>query len=293
VPALPTLAFIAKMVEELGCQDFAYLAATGLRLNDLGSAVRRGLRQATTLGEALNGYCSHVDHEQSHVLCHIDENDSGDARISGKASPSLAPELSQYSEWLLIGSLMLMIHQATGRVWRPRQIAFQSRPTLGKAVWKAYPDTQLLVGQAETGISFSGEILDLPWSTGRSSSDAKSTGALPAQNESHHWDFPKSLRAAIRPYLADGYPSIELAAELSGMSVRTLQWRLQQYHLSYSGVVQQLRLEIATELLDNSKNSVLDTACEVGFSDPSHFSRAFRQMTGVSPSAYRRQQLAA
>jgi len=72
-----------------------------------------------------------------------------------------------------------------------------------------------------------------------------------------------------------------------------MQRRLQQFHLSCSDVVKELRLEIATELLGNPPKSVLDEACEVGFSDPSHFSRAFRQMTGVSPRAFCRQQLAA
>jgi len=131
-----------------------------------------------------------------------------DAQISGMVASSLDPELSQYSEWLLIGSLMEIIRQAAGRAWRPRQIAFQIRPTLGKTVRKAYPDTQFLVGQAETGISFSSEILDLPWPDSQASANIQPTGPMPAQIASHQWGFPRSLREAIRLYLADGFPSI-------------------------------------------------------------------------------------
>ncbi|MGB5570644.1 MAG: helix-turn-helix transcriptional regulator, partial [Sedimenticolaceae bacterium] len=98
---------------------------------------------------------------------------------------------------------------------------------------------------------------------------------------------------AIRPYLADGYPTVELAAELAGISVRTLQRRLSQCHVSYSDLVKHLRFEVAADLLADPRNNVIDAACEVGFSDPSHFSRAFRQMAGVSPREFRRQQLAA
>jgi AraC-like DNA-binding protein len=45
--------------------------------------------------------------------------------------------------------------------------------------------------------------------------------------------------------------------------------------------------------LRDPEKTVMDAACDVGFSDPSHFSRLFRQMSGVSPREYRRQQLAA
>lgn len=68
---------------------------------------------------------------------------------------------------------------------------------------------------------------------------------------------------------------------------------MHQCHLSYSDLIKQLRFDIALELLHDPEKTILDAAYEVGFSDPSHFSRAFRQMAGVSPKAYRRQQMAA
>ncbi|MGB5569392.1 MAG: helix-turn-helix transcriptional regulator, partial [Sedimenticolaceae bacterium] len=119
------------------------------------------------------------------------------------------------------------------------------------------------------------------------------TRPMPAELASSRWDFPSSLRSAIRPYLADGYPTVELAAELAGMSVRTLQRRLNQSDLSYSDLVKHLRFEVAADLLADPRNTVIDAACEVGYSDPAHFSRAFRQMAGVSPREFRRQRLAA
>jgi YesN/AraC family two-component response regulator len=43
----------------------------------------------------------------------------------------------------------------------------------------------------------------------------------------------------------------------------------------------------AKELLHRSLDSVSEIAGRVGFSDSAYFSRVFRQITGVSPSAYR------
>lgn len=50
-----------------------------------------------------------------------------------------------------------------------------------------------------------------------------------------------------------------------------------------------LRLELARQLLRETKRSVIDIANEVGYANPSHFARLFRKASGLTPSAYRRQ----
>jgi len=54
------------------------------------------------------------------------------------------------------------------------------------------------------------------------------------------------------------------------------------YHIS-------LRLDQARRLLRETKKSVVAIALDVGYTNPSHFARAFRQETGLSPSDYRQQ----
>jgi AraC family transcriptional regulator len=50
-----------------------------------------------------------------------------------------------------------------------------------------------------------------------------------------------------------------------------------------------LRMNMARQLLRETKMSVVDVALEVGYTDPSHFAQLFRRETGLSPSEYRRQ----
>ncbi len=290
VPALPTFDFITSTVQKHNIEDFGCLAGAQLKVSDFDAAVRRELNKARTLSEALNSYCRLVSREQSHVLCHVTEHISGEAQIYGTVGLGLGPDQHEYSEWLLIMSLLAIVRHAAGSDWRPSQVAFQSQPAFGQSVWKAFPGTRLVVGQCETCVTVPAEILSLAWPDGR---ETAKTRPMPAELASSRWDFPSSLRSAIRPYLADGYPTVELAAELAGMSVRTLQRRLNQSDLSYSDLIKHLRFEVATDLLADPRNTVIDAACEVGFSDPSHFSRAFRQMAGVSPREFRRQRLAA
>jgi AraC-like DNA-binding protein len=48
------------------------------------------------------------------------------------------------------------------------------------------------------------------------------------------------------------------------------------------------RMQIAAELLRGGTTSLSEIAAEVGYESDSAFSRAFKKMTGVAPSAWRR-----
>lgn len=63
---------------------------------------------------------------------------------------------------------------------------------------------------------------------------------------------------------------------------RTLGVSPSRYHIN-------LRMNLARQLLRETKKSVVDVTLEVGYTDPSHFAKLFRRETGLSPSDYRRQ----
>jgi AraC-like DNA-binding protein len=101
--------------------------------------------------------------------------------------------------------------------------------------------------------------------------------------------FAGSLRQVLRPYLGEE-ADIMLAADLADISVRTLQRRLKQSGLSFSDLIQQARFETACSLLEDPGIRLTDIAFDIGYTDPAHFTRAFRRWAGVTPSAYRTRQ---
>jgi AraC-like DNA-binding protein len=62
---------------------------------------------------------------------------------------------------------------------------------------------------------------------------------------------------------------------------------LRQSGLSFSNLIQQARFEIACSLLEDPDLRLADIAFDIGYSDPAHFTGAFRCWAGVTPSAYR------
>jgi len=97
----------------------------------------------------------------------------------------------------------------------------------------------------------------------------------------------RTYKTLIRERLPVRYPTIGDMAHRLGIPVRTLQRRLKESGLSYSGLVEQTRHELACRLLDNPNAKTSAVARALGYNDPSSFSRAFRRWTGMSPKAYR------
>ncbi|MFC3679505.1 AraC family transcriptional regulator [Bacterioplanoides pacificum] len=77
-------------------------------------------------------------------------------------------------------------------------------------------------------------------------------------------------------------------AELLNTSSRTLTRRLQEEDCQFSNLVKEVRLEKARQALQGDYADVQQLALDLGFSDRRGFERAFKQWTGETPAAYRR-----
>lgn len=65
----------------------------------------------------------------------------------------------------------------------------------------------------------------------------------------------------------------------------------EQTGLSFVDYLKRLRIEKAKELLQNSDDKIHEIAEKVGYRNPKHFGRVFREVTGVSPVEYRNKAL--
>src|SRR5690606_17910079 len=86
----------------------------------------------------------------------------------------------------------------------------------------------------------------------------------------------------------DEPPSVSSIAEHVGMSARQLE-RLFKTSLGMTpaALYRAMRLQYGKWQLTNTKNSATSIALSCGFSDSSHFSKAFRQHFGQTPRSMR------
>jgi AraC-like DNA-binding protein len=172
-----------------------------------------------------------------------------------------------------------LVREFAGPGWHPRALLFEHGEVPGVAR-ESFPNTRIRPGQTVGALIVERSILCLP--PGR-----RLTGPLDRPPSVPEFDFVESLRAALPAYLGDGYPSIELAADIGSTSVRTLQRRLAERQLTYSDLIEQIRFDVSARLLGEPEQRVIDVAKAVGYRDASHFTRAFHRFAGLTPTQFR------
>jgi AraC-like DNA-binding protein len=93
-----------------------------------------------------------------------------------------------------------------------------------------------------------------------------------------------ALIAQMLPY---AHPTRERVAKRLNISARTLQRRLNDWGVTFEELIDEYRRDRAFRLLMRADHSILEIAYSLGYSDPAHFTRAFKRWTGASPRSYR------
>jgi AraC-like DNA-binding protein len=96
----------------------------------------------------------------------------------------------------------------------------------------------------------------------------------------------QNIRNRLREREGD-YPTLESLADDLHVSPRTLIRRLKQEGVSYHGLLDEVRKDLAEWYLLNSYEPVEAIAERLGYMDTSNFSRTFRRWFGVSPARFR------
>ncbi len=98
--------------------------------------------------------------------------------------------------------------------------------------------------------------------------------------------FAERTRAALLAMLPLSDVGAEAVASRFTMSSRTLRRRLREEDTSFREIQDDVRAELARRYLANDGMGIEEAAYQLGFSDPSAFTKAFRRWTGRTPADF-------
>jgi len=200
---------------------------------------------------------------------------------------------TQFEQYVLT-RLIDYVRLGTGRSWQPAKIRLQTQEAPEKALRNALGDPEIRVGQKFTAIAVPRGYLALPLRHRRTPGEAGEAVEARLRDTAPAADFCGSLRQVTAALLKqEGPPRVEMMAEITGLSVRSLQRRLAKCGLAHVQIVDQARYQAATRLLEDCEIRITDVAMDLGYADSAHFTRAFKRWAGVTPSEYRSNQVAA
>lgn len=105
----------------------------------------------------------------------------------------------------------------------------------------------------------------------------------------YHAVHTREVLNLLRQGQPPGNQDIDTIASRLNLTSRTLRRRLRGEGTRFQTLKDDLRRDLAMQLLSQPDLNLAAISERLGFSDPAAFSRAFRSWTGIPPSAYRRE----
>ena len=203
------------------------------------------------------------------------------------------PRLERYPRHCeaIFAGIVGQIRAFTARPFRPKSLSFRHhRAPIDKSA-RSGLGCKVLFGSNSTELTFAHAALKRPI---RGRDDALRAilvehGELLLRNADRHGlGFAERVELVIQHSLPNQLLDAEAVSAKLGMSRRTMARKLSDSGTTFSEIVAQVRSRIAARELRESERSIGEIAWRLGYRSQASFSTAFRKVTGLSPSAYRK-----
>jgi len=180
-----------------------------------------------------------------------------------------------------------ILRDLCGKDWKPVEIHFAHRRPEDLAPFRQFFGVPLRFDSEQYAVVFSET-----WLSHRlSDTSPELLGLLQQQIDRlearEEEEFAEQVRSLLRTTLVTGHSSADQVAELFSMHRRTLNRRLNAYGTSFQKLTDEIRFEIARQLLEDSALEVIQIALLLGYSNASAFTRAFRRWSSTTPARWR------
>lgn len=285
VPIHLAHSFLDKGARFVGLPDFGFVAGKTACVADLG-AFGRSLQRSVTLYDALckirSGFALYSSAEnvwwyQVGANIHFHH--------AYKRETGAGSRYAQQCGLLLMRDLVRL---AAGGAWQPKEV-FSTNPTTDKDAFERTFDGAHVRYSDDCGFTFTADMLSWPLRPISTDTELGGNSHSGAYRESApSTDMSGSLRQVIAILMKHKRCRLHDVADAVGLNPRTLQRHLSDSRLEFSEALAHVRFETALKMMGDPGLGVFDIAEELGYADPTNFTRAFRRWTGMSPTKYRR-----
>ena len=281
----------ARAVELTGLADFGLRVGMQTNLRALG-LLGYLANSAETVEAALNCITDFYQIQSQAVVPFLSRR--GSEAVFGY---DVLEPASPGADQLTFGSLASMLNflrELCGPGFRPREVCFAYAAPADTSLFRSLFGANLRFDSSSSAMLFDAAYLDRrppgadPVLHGLLLSQARQ------QNSSGNLhQVMGRISRVMQTLLAAGRFSEEEVARCFGMNRRTLSRRLRAGGITYQTLLDQVRFDLARQLLGDSRVAMSEIASQLGFADSVTFTRAFRRWSGTPPGRWRREQQSA
>lgn len=272
-------AFVEQVARKEGVESLGFLVGNQTTLGELGTfglhinrsltvrdALRRIVRYIPMVNTGARAWMEDVPEREAVRLCIRHHVDTGRKQVDAYA-------------------LMVLIHivrKGTGQAWCPERVRFDA------AIHKSARIPVLSDAVVESGCGHAAFEIPKHLLSNRFVAEPSPEASARVPEWAGPPDtFVFALMESIRSGFGSRMLDAAEAAQLAGMSVRTMQRRLKDEGYGFRELVDDVRHREARSLLSDQTLPISEISRYLGYPDAANFTHAFRRWTGESPSAFR------
>ena len=244
--------------------------------------VGRFVARSVTLYDALETLCRLISFLNSDLHLWLAEGD--DKIWFCRGEPAGAQVGRRHLEQYVFLKMVEVARLALGPTWKPAEIKVLCPEAKHVENWETFGSASIQCEQPCPVIAVTKSVLGLPVQNGSPMSIHQAERMLRGNEPAR--DFAGSLRQVVGANLSEGALNIENAAEIAGVSSRTLKRWLAHDGLTYRKLLDQAKYMAAERLLAAPDLSIREIAHDLGYANATHFLRAFRRWSGMTPGEY-------
>jgi len=275
---------MTRSVVRTGCPHFGLLVGQRMNLQALG-LVGLLARNAPDVGSALRSLVTFLHLHARGAVMDLTV-DPGLATLSYDAYQPAVEATDQTGDGATAMMLNVM-RTLCGTDFQPIEARFAHRKPDDARPFRQFFKVPLRFDAEHYALVFSCDWLDRPVPGNDAELERLLQKQIAVLEAKHGDEFPQIVRGILRSALLTDQAGAEQIAALFSMHVRTLSRRLEDFGTSFQELVDEVRFEIARQMLEDTSLEVGQIAEALGYARASAFTRAFRRWSGTTPAAWR------
>jgi AraC-like DNA-binding protein len=274
----------AHCVATTGCQHFGLLVGQHAGLHSLG-LMGLLVRYSPDVGTALRNLVNHFHLHFRGAALSLQVERS--ASILGYRATQRGTVATNQVGDGAVAAIFNILRELCGPDWKPTEAWFAHREPEDVEPYRRFFGVRLRFDAEQNALVFSSSWLKRALPEIHPDVRRLMQKQIDALEAQHHEDFPEQVRAVLRTAVATGNASAESLARLFSIHPRTLHRRLNADGTGYQELVDEIRFEVARQMLNDSNLEVSEIALMLHYADARSFIRAFRRWSDATPAHWR------
>ena len=276
---------LARCAEVASCPHLGVALGARASLASFG-IVGSLMRRCDTLGDAVGALENHLQVLDRGTLVHLETAD--DAVVLSCLQYGPAGRGGGIIVETLLATIVSVFRELCGRDWAPSEVHLARRvPDDGTAL-RSFFRAPIRFNQELTALVFPARHLGLKVSSADPELRRAAESAVCELEAISRADLVDQLKRSLRKRLATGRCSCDDASRRFSVHRRTLNRYLKAAGTGFRTVLDELRFEVARQLVSDTELPLAQISAALNFSEPAAFTRAFERWSGgVSPQRWR------